>query len=285
MVNEDNQALARHMRDYRISGVGQDRLTVRAVKRLLDGALGTHGAWLLEPYDDLPESTGLNTLSLASLRRTAELCLQQDWQLCVHAIGDRANRETLNVFAEAFQSQPGRQDRRWRVEHAQHLDPADIPRFQQLGVIASMQGVHCTSDAPYVVRRLGRRRAAQGAYVWRSLLDSGAVLVNGTDTPVERVDPLACFYSSVTRKQRNGEAFFPEQRMRRDEALHSYTLAAAYAAFEEDQKGSLSPGKLADMVVLSRDILTAPEEEITETEVLYTIVGGDILYQQKAAPK
>jgi hypothetical protein len=209
--------------------------------------------------------------------------LEHDYQLCVHAIGDRANRETLNVFEEAFRERPEKTDLRWRVEHAQHLHPADIPRFRQLGVIASMQAVHCTSDAPFVVRRLGRRRAEQGAYAWRSLLDAGAVVINGTDTPVEPVDPIACFYSSVTRKWKGGEALFPGQRMTRHEALRSYTRSAAYAAFEEDLKGSLSPGKLADIAVLSRDILSVPEEQIREAEVLYTIVGGRVVYQRRAA--
>src|SRR5262249_24451886 len=153
------------------------------------------------------------------------------YQLCVHAIGDRANRETLDLFEQAFRAHPRKEGRRWRVEHAQHLHPDDIPRFARLGVVASMQGVHCTSDAVYVVRRLGLRRAAEGAYVWRSLIDSGAVVSNGTDAPVEDVDPLACFYSSVTRKLPAGTAFYPKQRMTRDEALRTYTHSAAYAAF------------------------------------------------------
>jgi predicted amidohydrolase YtcJ len=198
--------------------------------------------------------------------------------MCVHAIGDRANRETLDVFEKAFRKRPGKSDLRWRIEHAQHVDPADMPRFRQLGVIASMQGVHCTSDAPFVVKRLGRLRAEQSAYAWRSLFDAGAVVINGTDTPVERIDPIACFYSSVTRQRSDGEAFFPGQRMTREEALRSYTRDAAYAAFEEDLKGTLSLGKLADIVVLSEDIVGCAEEQIRRAEVLYTIVGGRVLY-------
>jgi predicted amidohydrolase YtcJ len=204
--------------------------------------------------------------------------LQHDCQLCVHAIGDRANRETLDLFEAAFRTVADRDDLRWRVEHAQHLHPADIPRFRRLGVIASMQGVHCTSDAAFVVKRLGERRAEQGAYAWRRLLDAGAIVANGTDAPVERIDPVACFYSSVTRQPPHGEAFFPRQCMTREEALRSYTRSGAYAGFEEDLKGSLTPGKLADLVVLSQDLLAAPEDRLRSTEVLYTIVGGRVLY-------
>src|SRR5207253_1892432 len=190
----------RKLPDYRVIGAADNHVTVRSIKRLIDGAIGTHGAWLLAPYDDLPTSIGNNTLPLSSLERTARLALQHDYQLCVHAIGDRANRETLNLFEEAFRESPGKGSLRWRIEHAQHLHPADIPRFAKLGVIASMQGIHCTSDAVYVLQRLGARRAAEGAYVWQSLIQSGAVVSNGTDVPVEEIDPIACFYASITRK-------------------------------------------------------------------------------------
>jgi predicted amidohydrolase YtcJ len=281
MVSESNSRLASLLPRYRVIGAAGNRLTVRAIKRLLDGALGAHGAWLLKPYDDLPSSRGLNTISIASLRRTAEIALENECQLCVHAIGDRANREVLDIFEAAIAGQPSSESRRWRVEHAQHLHPDDIPRFSQLGVIASMQGIHCTSDAAFVVQRLGRRRAADGAYAWQSLLRSGARISNGTDTPVEDVDPIACFYASVTRRAASGDAFFPEQRMTREQALRSYTLDAAYAAFEEDLKGSLSPGKLADVVVLSKDILTCPEDEIRTARVECTIVDGQVVYELK----
>jgi predicted amidohydrolase YtcJ len=278
MVRTSNEEMAPRLQAYRQVGTGNHHLTVRAIKRAVDGALGPHGAWLLEPYEDLPGSTGLNTTPLSSLRETARLAIQHDYQLCVHAIGDRANRETLNVFEKAFREHPSPQSRRWRVEHAQHLHPDDIPRFAKLGVIASMQGIHCTSDAVFVLQRLGLRRAAQGAYVWQSLIRSGATVSNGTDVPVEDVDPLACFYASVTRKLPNGTAFFPEQKMTREQALRSYTINAAYAAFEEDLKGTLSPGKLADVVVLSQDILTVPEDKLRDTRVRTTIVGGKVLY-------
>lgn len=280
MIGEPNEVLARRLAEYRIVGFAEDHLTVRAIKRFIDGALGTHGAWLLEPYDDLPESAGLNTSSVESIRRTARLAAEHGFQMCVHAIGDRANRVTLDVFEEVLEAHSEKTDLRWRIEHAQHLDPADIPRFGQLGVIASMQGVHATSDGPFVVARLGTRRAREGAYAWRSLLDTGATVANGTDAPVEDVSPIECFCASVTRRLADGRLFFAEQRMTRQEALRSYTLDAAYAAFEEDLKGSLTPGKLADVVILSKDIMSVPEEKLRQAEVLYTIVGGKVLYRR-----
>ncbi len=276
MVGEDNDALAASLDRYRMIDRGNGFLTVRAIKRFIDGALGSHGAWLLEPYEDLPRSSGLNTTSLEALEETARLAQEHDFQLCVHAIGDRGNRETLDLFERAL---GGDRSRRWRVEHAQHLHPDDVPRFADLGVIASMQAVHCTSDGPWVPDRLGAERTAEGAYVWRKLIDSGAVVTNGTDTPVEDVDPIASFHAAVSRRMANGELFEPHQRMTREEALRSYTLSAAYSAFEEGQKGSLEVGKLADVTVLSRDIMTVPEEEIPGTEVVYTIVGGRVAYR------
>jgi predicted amidohydrolase YtcJ len=282
MIRDTNDALAKQLPRYRVVGAGSNHLTVRAIKVTIDGALGSRGAWLLEPYSDLPGSTGLNTVSLESLVETARLAVQHNFQLCVHAIGDRANREALNVFERAFKANPGRKDLRWRIEHAQHLNAADIPRFGQLGVIASMQGIHATSDAPFVVARLGAKRAEEGAYVWQKLLKSGAVIVNGTDAPVEDVDPIASFYASVTRKVKDGSVFYPDQRMSRMEALKSYTLDAAFGAFEEDVKGSLKPGKLADITVLSKDIMTVPDEEIPSARVVHTIVGGRILYSNNS---
>jgi predicted amidohydrolase YtcJ len=203
----------------------------------------------------------------------------------VHAIGDKANREALNIFEDTFKAHPEKKDLRWRVEHAQHLSAADIPRFGQLGVIAAMQGIHCTSDAPYVLLRLGAKRAEEGAYVWQKLLKSGAVIANGTDAPVEDVSPLASFYASVSRKLKDGTVFYPDQRMSREEALRSYTASNAYAAFEEKLKGTLEVGKLADITVLSRDIMTIPEDEIMSTDIVYTIVGGKIRYDKATGLK
>jgi hypothetical protein len=214
------------------------------------------------------------------IRETAKLAMQHGYQLCVHAIGDRANRETLDMFEQAFKANPDKKDLRWRIEHAQHLHPADIPRFGRLGVIASMQGVHCTSDAPFVIARLGETRAREGAYVWQKLMKTGAIVTNGTDAPVEDVDPIAGYYATVSRKTKDGSVFYPAQRMSRLEALRSYTISNAYAAFQESSIGSIKVGKYADAVVLSKDILAIPEDEIPSAEVVYTIVGGKIRYKR-----
>jgi len=278
MLSEDNEALAAGLPDYRVYREGEGYLTVGGIKRWVDGALGSHGAWMLEPYTDLPDSIGLNIVTPDELRESARLAAEYKLQLCSHAIGDRANRVTLDVYQETIDSRPDGHDLRWRVEHAQHLSPEDIPRFEELGVIAAMQPVHCTSDGPWVPLRIGDERSETGAYVWRSLLDSGAVIAGGTDVPVESVDPIPDYSAAVTRMMNNGVAFYPEQSMTREEALRARTIDAAYAAFEEDVKGSLEVGKLADVTVLSQDILTIPKEEIADTDVLYTIVGGKVRY-------
>ena len=285
MVREyDPQALAAN----RVIGYGNNRLTVRAIKITADGALGSRGAWLLEPYSDLPEGSvpastsrvGLPSVSMDLVRKRAQIALEQGYQMCIHAIGDRANREVLTIYEETFKrnNRAGR-DLRWRIEHAQHINGADIPRFGQLGVIASMQGVHCTSDAPWVTPRLGARRAEEGAYVWQKLMKSGAVVTNGTDAPVEDVDPIASYYATVTRRAADGNVFYGDQRMSRIEALRSYTVSNAYAAFEEDIKGTLTRGKLADVTVLTKDITTVPEDQIKTAKVAYTIIGGRVVYK------
>jgi predicted amidohydrolase YtcJ len=282
MLRMPNEQLAPKLDQYRIIGAGDNYFTVRAIKRQIDGALGSRGAWLLAPYTDSPNSSGLNTEDPADIRKTAELAIQHGFQLCVHAIGDRANREVLNIFEETFKAHPEKNGKelRWRDEHAQHISAADIPRFGQLGVIAAMQGVHCTSDAPYVLLRLGPERAKEGAYVWQKLMKSGAIVGNGTDAPVEDVNPLASYYASVSRKLKDGTVFYPDQRMGRLEALKSYTWNNAYAAFEEKLKGSLEVGKLADITVLSKDITTIPEDDILTTDVVYTVVGGKIAFRR-----
>lgn len=279
MVREDNALLKARLPAYRIVGLGNDFLTVRAIKRQMDGALGSRGAWLLEPYSDQPSTSGLNTDPVADIEETARIAIENDFQLCIHAIGDRANRETLDLYERTFRAHPDRKNLRWRVEHAQHLSPSDVPRFETLGVVASIQGIHCVSDGSWVPARLGAKRAEEGAYVWRDLIDSGAIVCNGTDVPVEDVDPIANFHASVTRILPDGSAFYPQQKMSRIEALRSYTVNAAYAAFEEELKGSLEVGKLADVTVLTRDILTIPEEEIESARVAYTIVGGKVVYR------
>jgi predicted amidohydrolase YtcJ len=282
MLREPVARLAADAPKYRTVNYGDKRFTVRGIKLAIDGALGSRGAWMLEPYSDLPGTSGMNTESLENVRKVAEIAIANDYQLAVHAIGDRGNRETLDVFEETFKRHPEKNGKtlRWRVEHAQHLSAADIPRFGQMGVIASMQGIHCTSDAPYVLARLGPKRAEEGAYVWQKLMKSGAIVANGTDAPVEDVDPLPSYYASVSRKTKDGSVFYGDQRMSRMEALRSYTINAAYAAFEEGIKGSLSVGKLADVTVFSKDILAIPEDQIPSAQVLYTIVGGRVQYER-----
>src|SRR5690606_3950858 len=243
----------------------EHRLTVRAVKLTADGALGSRGAWLLEPYTDRPGHVGHETLSMDTVYKTARIAAAQGFQLCTHAIGDLANREVLNQYEKVFHEMDSSGHLRFRIEHAQHLDADDIPRFGKLGVIAAMQSIHMSSDRPWAIGRLGAERIAEGAYVGQKLLQSGARIANGTDTPVEPINPIACFYAAVTRRTLEGEpagGYEPDQKMTREQALRSYTLDAAYAAFEEDVKGSIEPGKLADFTVFSRDIMTGQEDSI-----------------------
>jgi predicted amidohydrolase YtcJ len=278
MLSEDNDTLTERLPGYQVKDAGGGFLTVGGIKRLADGALGSHGAWLLEPYSDQPESTGLNIVTAEELAVSSRLAAEHRLQLCTHAIGDRANRVTLDVYEAMLIRLADGDRRRWRIEHAQHLHPDDVGRFGELGVVAAMQPVHCTSDGPWVPLRLGEQRAREGAYVWRALLDQGAVIASGTDTPVEDINPIATFHAAVSRRMADGSSFFPTQRMSREEALRSMTLDAAYAAFEEERKGSLEVGKLADITVLSQDLLTIDEDEIPATRVLATVVGGEVRY-------
>lgn len=260
-----------------------DHLTVRSIKLYSDGALGSRGAWLLEEYEDRKGHFGNPIMPVPYIHTVAEQALEYGFQVCTHAIGDRANREVLDQYERAFTAAPEKAtDHRFRVEHAQHLHPDDIPRFGQLGVIASMQGIHMSSDRPWAIDRLGLMRIKAGAYVWQKLLQSGARIINGTDTPVEPVNPFASLYASITRQTLQGtpeEGYEADQKMSRHEALKSYTLDAAYGAFEEDKKGSIEVGKFADFAVLSNDIMTVSKRDILDLEVLYTIVGGKIVYQ------
>lgn len=277
MLRQPYDEIKDRMDGLPIVNAGNHFFTCRAIKSAVDGALGAFGAWLLKPYEDKIGFMGQNTVPIPEVKNISNIAIENDMQFCVHAIGDRANRVVLNIYEEAFEAHPEKENLRWRIEHAQHLDTSDIPRFRDLGVIASMQGIHCTSDAPFVEKRLGTERAKFGAYPWRSLLDAGVVIANGTDAPVEDVDPIESFYASVTRKRvDNGFEFFPEQSMTREEAVYSYTLGNAYAAFEEDFKGSLKEGKFADVVVLSKDLLKCPDEEIMDTQILMTVVNGKV---------
>lgn len=276
MIGEDNPTIREKIDDYWLRGYGDHHLNVRSIKKYVDGALGSRGAWMLEPYSDLPTHSGLNVTPIDELEETAEIALKNDLQLCTHAIGDKGNRIMLDIYEKLLE---GSSDKRWRIEHAQHLNPAEVERFPANGVIASMQTVHCTSDAVFVEKRLGEKRAEESAYVWRKLLEKGAVICNGTDAPVERIDPIKNFYAAVTRKLDDGTEFYPEQKMTRIEALKSYTINGAYASFQEDVLGSLKPGKYADITVLSKNILTILEEEILNTQILYTVSGGKIVFK------
>lgn len=285
MAAGSTEELAEKLAGYVADG-NTDMVTVGGVKRYMDGALGSRGAWLLEPYSDASDESGLAQATAEELREVAEVVINAGAQLCVHAIGDRANRVVLDVYEQTFADHPDKSDLRWRIEHAQHLDPADQPRFAELGVVASMQPVHCTSDGPWVPQRLGDERADAGGYVWSTLLDSGAVVVSGTDAPVEDVDPIANFYSAVTRivGDTNGDgsldAFFPDEAMTRAEALRSMTRAAAWSVFQDDAVGSLEEGKLADLVVLSQNLLEISDDAIPGTTVDVTIVGGEVVYER-----
>jgi predicted amidohydrolase YtcJ len=259
-------------------------LTIRSIKLNCDGALGSRGAWLLEPYTDRPDFSGMATLSMDTVLKTSREALKHGFQVCSHAIGDRANREILDRYEIAFKENTSIKDHRFRIEHAQHIDPKDLPRFATLGVIPAMQAIHMSSDRPWAIDRLGEKRIKEGAYKWQTLLKSGAKIVNGTDAPVEPINPIPCFYASITRKTLKGEpegGYEPEEKMTREQALRSYTLDAAYGAFEETIKGSIEPGKLADFTIFSQDIMTVPENDILKTEVAMTIVGGKVVYEKK----
>lgn len=281
---ESNEAMDARLPEYFMPMEGNDFLTVRSIKRQIDGALGSHGAWLLEPYQDMPSSTGLTLETVEHIKGTAHVAIKHGFQVNTHAIGDRANREVLDLYEEVFDSAGRPADLRWRIEHAQHVHPDDVPRFVDLGLIASMQGVHATSDAPWVYRRLGAERAESGAYLWRTFVDRGIVVTNGTDVPVENIDPVAGIHALVTRIDTDGNEFFPEQRLTREEALRTYTINNAIAAFEDDLKGSLEVGKLGDIVVLDQDVMTVPVESLMDTQVDLTIVAGDVRYRRSGAP-
>ncbi|HRI80063.1 MAG TPA: amidohydrolase family protein, partial [Cyclobacteriaceae bacterium] len=258
--------------------------TIRSIKLNCDGALGSRGAWLTDAYADRPGFFGMATFPMDTILTIAREALKGGLQVCSHAIGDRANHEVLDRYEAAFKEQPEKSDHRFRIEHAQHLLPGDIPRFGQLGVIAAVQAVHLSSDRPWAIERLGERRIKEGAYMWQSILKSGGKVINGTDVPVEPINPIASFYASITRKTLKGEpegGYEPEEKLTRQQALRAYTWDAAYGAFEEKIKGSIEPGKLADFTVFSQDIMTVPDSALLKTEVLMTILGGKKVFEKK----
>ncbi|MDW3647330.1 MAG: amidohydrolase [Bacteroidia bacterium] len=281
-IHDPAEIMADKLAEFRMIGFGNNYLTNRCIgEKVLDGALGTHGAWLLEPYVDLPHSSGFNVTPIDEIKRSAELAVKHDYQMAIQGIGDRATRELLDIYEANFKEHADQSDWRWRIEHAQVIHPDDLKRFEELEVIAGIQGVFACSDGPWVASRLGESRTKERGYLWRSMIDGGIRVMNGTDPPVEDIDPIASFHCSVSRVLGDGSIFAPEQRMTREQALKSYTLDNAYAAFEEDIKGSLEVGKLADITVLSQDIMTIPLEDIPETEIVYTIVGGSVKYEGK----
>lgn len=264
-------------------GLHDNRLTIRGIKMSIDGALGSRGAAFLEPYDDDPGNSGVLRLTEAEVYETILRGLKAGFQTAVHAIGDRANRMALDAMERALKETQAA-DARLRIEHAQVLDPADVPRFAALGVIPSMQPTHCTTDMHWIAERIGPERTRY-AYGWRSLLDSGVRIPGGSDAPVEPVQPLPGIYAAVTRQDRSGRpegGWHPEQRVSVLEALRMFTIDAAYSVFEEGIKGSIAPGKLADLAVLTQDITRVPPPQILATEVTMTILGGRVVYRKES---
>jgi predicted amidohydrolase YtcJ len=261
-----------------------NRFTVRAIKVVMDGALGSRGAALLAPYTDDARTTGLITTDTVALKRMLLGALRSGIQVETHAIGDRGNRLTLDFYESAMQQVPADQRKiaepRWRDEHSQIVNMADLPKFKRLGIIASMQPSHAIGDLYFAPARLGLDRL-NGAYAWQSLIKLGVPIAGGTDAPVERGEPLIEFYAAVARKDmqgRSGEGWHPEEKMTRDQALKAFTLWAAFAAFEDAVRGTIETGKLADLTVFDKDIMTVPELEILKSKNLMTIINGEIVY-------
>jgi predicted amidohydrolase YtcJ len=267
-------------------GESDNRFTLRTIKVVFDGALGSRGAWLLENYSD-NNSTGFPTVKEDALYPMLVEALRKGIQVETHAIGDRANRTILDLYEKAFNAVPAAERKvrepRWRVEHAQIVSPVDIPRFAKLGVIPSMQPSHAIGDLHFAPARLGMKRL-EGAYAWQSFIKSGSIIAGGSDAPVERGEPMIEFYAAVARKDQRGftgEGWHAEQALSREQALKMFTIWAAYAAFEEQVKGSIEAGKLADLTVLSADIMKIAEPEILKTRSVMTVIGGEIVYQQQ----
>ena len=286
MLNGREESL---LEEYFSKGIEEDlynnQLTVRSIKLYADGALGSRGAWLLEEYSDAPGVHGHNVMPMEDIREITARGYKAGFQVCIHAIGDRANREVLDIYEETFKLYPesAPKEPRFRIEHAQHFHPDDIPRFAEMGIIPAMQAIHMSSDRPWAINRLGQGRIRWGAYMWQTLLQSGARIVNGTDAPVEPISPMASLYASVSRRTLKGTpegGYEPAEKMTREQALRSYTLDAAHAAFREDRKGSIEVGKWADITVFDKDIMTIPEDEILETEVVMTVIGGELVYEK-----
>jgi predicted amidohydrolase YtcJ len=286
-VSGPGPSAQRLLREGPIIGAFDNHFTVRGIKAYMDGALGSRGAALLEPYSDAPTTSGFFITKEDVLLPMFVEALRQGIQVETHAIGDRGNRTILDLYEKAFKTVPQAERKisepRWRVEHAQIVNPADISRFASLGVIPSMQPSHAIGDLHFAPSRLGMKRL-EGAYAWQSFIKSGSIVPGGSDAPVERGEPMIEFYAAVARKDQkgfSGEGWHPEQALSREQALIMFTMWPAYAAFEEKLKGSLEVGKLADLTVLSADIMKVTQPEILKTHCVMTIVGGEVVYQQK----
>ena len=281
MLNGNNDSLLNYYynRGPEI-GLYDNHLTIRSIKLYADGALGSRGAWLIEDYHDAEGEHGHIVTPVETLKRVTKEGYENGFQVCTHAIGDMANREVLNIYNEHLEEG---NNKRFRIEHAQHIDLKDIPRFKELGVIAAIQGIHMSSDRPWAIDRLGKQRIVDSAYPWQKLYQSGALIINGTDAPVEPINPLPSFYASVSRKtlkKKPDGGYEPGEKMSRELALRTYTINGAYAAFEEDIKGSIEVGKLADLTILDKDIMTIQEDDILDAKVEMTIIGGKVVYSR-----
>ncbi len=282
MLRGDLDVMKEYFESGPAIGLYDNHLTIRAVKMAADGALGGRGAWLIDEYADAPGEHGHEVEPMTHIDSLTLEAYKAGFQVCIHAIGDRATKEVLDLY-ERTAKLGLQKDPRFRVEHAQHMRPEDIPRFAELGVIPAMQAIHMSSDRPWAIDRLGKKRIDEGAYMWQALLQSGAKIVNGTDAPVEPLNPIPSFYASVSRKTLKGTpdgGYEPAQKMTREQALRSYTLDAAYGAFMEDLNGSIEVGKVADFTIFDKDLMTIPEEEILSTTVQITIIDGRVVYKK-----
>jgi predicted amidohydrolase YtcJ len=267
--------------EYRMVGYGNNFLTVRAIgEKVLDGALGTHGGWLHEPYEDMPTNHGLNVVPIEEIEYSARLAMKHGYQLAIQGIGDRATTELLNIYGAEMAKSPEKTDLRWRIEHAQVIAPSDIPRFVELGVIPAVQGIFACSDGPWVEGRLGKDRTLERGYIFNTLYDAGLVPTNGTDPPVDEIDPIGSFKCSVTRELPDGSKFQEQETYSREVALYSYTMGNAIAAFEEEIKGSIRVGKLADIAILSQDLTTVADDKLMDTQVMMTILSGKVVFRK-----
>ena len=286
LEGSDQKAVERYLTSGPETGLFGGKLTVRAIKLYADGALGSRGAALIEPYTDDPRNRGLTITNAEELELASRRALEKGFQICVHAIGDRANSIVLSAFDRAFKSMHVNGiEKRFRVEHAQVLSAQDIARFHALGVVPSMQPVHCTSDMPWAIDRLGKERI-KGAYAWNSLIRAGSLIPGGSDAPVENPDVVRNFFAAITRQRPDGTpagGWNAAERMSREEALKCFTIWGSFAAFEETKKGSLEVGKWADLVVLTDDLMTVDVRKIPEILVDMTVVGGNVVFARRGA--